>query len=95
MGSDSLLPKSYRPVALLQILSKVMEKAVFRQLVTYLEDNKLIHPNLHGQSSLVDLGFKHRAVQVHNKVPASVSTGSSATVKKKLKKWFLQNVPID
>ena len=48
MSSDPLLPESYRPVALLPILSKVMEKAVFNQLVTYLEDNKLIHPNLHG-----------------------------------------------
>ena len=51
--------------------------------------------NFRGQSSLVDLSFKHRAVQVHNKVPASVRTGSLATVKKKLKKWVLQNVPID
>ena len=48
MSSDPLLPKSYRPVALLPILSKVMEKAVFNQLVSYLEENKLIHPNLHG-----------------------------------------------
>ena len=48
-----------------------------------------------GQSSLVDLSFKHRAVQVHNKVPASVRTGSLATVEKKLKKWVLQSVPID
>ena len=51
--------------------------------------------NFRGQSSLVDLSFKHRAVQVHNKVPAIVRTGSLATVKKKLKKWVIQNVPID
>ena len=31
--SDKLLPKSYRPIALLPILSKVLEKAVFGQLV--------------------------------------------------------------
>ena len=48
MSADALLPKSYRPVALLPILSKVMEKVVFTQLVEYLEHNKLIHPNLHG-----------------------------------------------
>ena len=35
-------------MALLPILSKVMEKVVFSQLVKYLEDNNLIHPNLHG-----------------------------------------------
>ena len=47
-SADALLPKSYRPVALLPILSKVMEKVVFSQLVKYLEENNLIHPNLHG-----------------------------------------------
>ena len=45
---DRLLPKSYRPVALLPVLSKILEKAVFNQLVQYLEENSLIHPNLHG-----------------------------------------------
>ena len=47
-SSDPLLPKSYRPIALLPILSKVLEKIVFNQLIKYLEDNNLIHPNLHG-----------------------------------------------
>ena len=47
-NADSILPKSYRPVALLPILSKVLEKVVFRQLVNYLEENNLVHPNLHG-----------------------------------------------
>ena len=46
--ADVILPKSYRPVALLPILSKVLEKVVFSQMVEYLEKNKLIHPNLHG-----------------------------------------------
>ena len=48
MSCDRLIPKSYRPVALLPIVSKILEKAVFSQLVKYLEDNCLIHPNLHG-----------------------------------------------
>ena len=48
MTCDQLLPKSYRPVALLPILSKVMEKNIFSQLPKYLEQNNLIHPNLHG-----------------------------------------------
>ena len=46
--SDPLMPKSYRPVALLPILSKLLEKAVFNQFVKYLEENGLVHPNLHG-----------------------------------------------
>ena len=45
---DSLNQRSYRPVALLPVLSKVLEKAVFSQLVTYMEENGLIHPNLLG-----------------------------------------------
>ena len=49
--ADSLLPKSYRPVALLPILSKVLERVVFSQFVKYLEDNNLVHPNLHGSRS--------------------------------------------
>jgi hypothetical protein len=39
MACDSLLPKSYRPVVLLPILSMVMEKAIFSQLAKYLEPN--------------------------------------------------------
>ena len=35
-------------MALLPVLSKVLEKVVFTQVVEYLEENKLIHPNLHG-----------------------------------------------
>ena len=46
--ADPMLPKSYRPVALLPIMSKILEKVVFNQLVKYLETNDLIHPNLHG-----------------------------------------------
>ena len=35
VSMDPIIPKSYRPVALLLIMSKVMEKAVFSQLVKY------------------------------------------------------------
>ena len=51
VSMDPIIPKSYRPVALLPIMSKVMEKAVFSQLIKYLEKNGLIHPNLHGSRS--------------------------------------------
>ena len=50
--ADPLLPKSYRPVALLPILSKVLEKIVFTQFITYLEANGLVHPNLHGSRAV-------------------------------------------
>ena len=47
-SGDTLTPKNYRPVALLPILSKVLEKVVFLQIVEYLDSNNLVHPNHHG-----------------------------------------------
>ena len=42
------LPENYRPVALLCILSKILEKAVFLQMTSYLENNSILHPSHHG-----------------------------------------------
>ena len=39
---------SYRPVALLPVLSRVVEKALFSQISKYLDSNNLLHPNHHG-----------------------------------------------
>ena len=44
---DTLAPKNYRPVALLPVFSKILERIVFNQLVKYLDAQKLIHPNHH------------------------------------------------
>ena len=43
-----LIAKNYRPVALLSIFSKVLERAVFQQLVEYLDTNNLLSPDHHG-----------------------------------------------
>ena len=48
-----------------------------------------------GESSLINLSFRFRAAQMYNKVPVNVKTGSLDSVKKKLKKWVCQNIPID
>ena len=48
---DPLTAKNYRPVALLPIFSKILERVVFNQLVNYLDTNNLIHPNHHGSRS--------------------------------------------
>ena len=45
---DPLNPKNYRPVTLLPGLSKILERAVFQQLVGYLDYNGILHPNHHG-----------------------------------------------
>ena len=42
------LPENYRPVALLCILSKILEKVVFTQLSAYMEENEILHPSHHG-----------------------------------------------
>ena len=39
--------------------------------------------------------FKYRAMQWYNSVPSDVRTGSTSTVKKKLKNWISSSIPID
>ena len=45
---DPLSPPNYRPVAILPILSKILEKSIFLQIIEYMDTNQLIHPNHHG-----------------------------------------------
>ena len=51
-AKDQLSAKSYRPVALLPVVSKVLERVVFMQIVEYMDNNGLFHPNHHGFRSL-------------------------------------------
>ena len=44
---DPLNPKNYRPVAIVPILSKILERLIFNQTIQYLTENKLLHPNHH------------------------------------------------
>ena len=45
---DPLEAKNYRPVAILCILSKVIERAIFLQIVEFMNTNNFFHPNHHG-----------------------------------------------
>ena len=47
-GGDPLDKSNYRPISLLPIFSKVLEKIVSTQLVRHLESNKLLSKNQHG-----------------------------------------------
>ena len=47
-SDDHLATKAYRPVALLPVVSKVLERVVFLQTVQYLNEHQLLHPNHHG-----------------------------------------------
>ena len=49
---ETVIAKNYRPVALLPITSKILERAVFVQLVKYFESNHLLHPSHHGFRSM-------------------------------------------
>ena len=44
-------PKSYRPVALLPVASKILERVVHTQIMDYMETNKLWHPSHHAYRS--------------------------------------------
>ena len=39
---------NYRPISLLPVLSKVIEKTIAKQLAGYFEDNKLFNQNQYG-----------------------------------------------
>ena len=45
---EVIYPKNYRPVSLLPVISKVLERAIFEQMIKYLEENNLLHPSHHG-----------------------------------------------
>ena len=56
-GSKSL-PSNYRPISLLSVVCKVMEKCINSQILKYLEKHKLIHDRQYGfrqQRSTADL----------------------------------------
>ena len=40
-------PKSYRPVAIVPVLSKILEKNVFGQIMDYMTEKELINVNHH------------------------------------------------
>ena len=45
--NDHLNPENYRPVAIIPVLSKVLERAVHNQLIQYIKENNLLNPNHH------------------------------------------------
>ena len=45
---DPLEAKNYRPVAILCILSKVIERVIFQQIVEFMNNHSFFHPNHHG-----------------------------------------------
>ncbi len=50
---DANEPKNYRPISLLPIVSKVLERVIAKQLVKYLDGNHLLSNTQHGFRSLL------------------------------------------
>lgn len=47
-SGDKKIPSNYRPISLLSVLSKVLEKIVNKRLIKYLEDENLLASNQYG-----------------------------------------------
>ena len=47
-SGDPTDPSNYRPISILPVISKIVERAVQRQLYHYLNSNKLLSPSQHG-----------------------------------------------
>ena len=47
-SDDPINVSNYRPIAILPTISKLLEKALYNQLVNYLEDKKLLSDHQHG-----------------------------------------------
>ena len=48
---DPLLCQNYRPISILPIYSKILEKILYTRMYSFLEKNKLLNPN--------QFGFRH------------------------------------
>ena len=49
--NDKTLIDNYRPISLLSAISKNFERAIFDQITTYFNINKLFHNNQYGQNT--------------------------------------------
>ena len=47
-SSDESLLKNYRPISLLPTFSKILEKAMYNQLMTYLNNSNILYPHQYG-----------------------------------------------
>ena len=57
------LKENYRPVCNLVEVGKIVERAVASQMLDHLEENDLLHPNLHGGLSGVSPTTAHMQIQ--------------------------------
>ena len=75
---DPLLPKNHRPVALLSVLSKILERVIFLQVTRYLDQNELMHPSLHG--SRANHSTSTAIIEMYDSWMNAVENGEMAAV---------------
>ena len=47
-GGDTQLANNYRPISLLPIMSKILEKLIYRRLIEFVDENDIIHAHQFG-----------------------------------------------
>ena len=78
-GKDSnrTSPKSYRPVAILPIASKVLERVIHNQILEHMEKNQFWHPNHHAYRK--NRSTETAVIQLYDTWVEAVSEGRLAT----------------
>ena len=71
-------PKNYRPVAVLPIMSKVMERLMFQQIVNYMDVNNFFNPNHHAYRSFHSTTTA--MIQMHTTWIEAIDNGDMAAV---------------
>ena len=76
---DSALTTNYRPISLLPVVSKVIEKYIYNQLSLYVESNKLFsdsqygfRPNHSTEQATLELTDRITSAMYNNDVPISI-----------------------
>ena len=76
---DSKLINNYRPISLLPVISKVLEKIIANQLSKYFEDNKLFNDNQYGfrtglstEYATIELTYRIISNMDRNEIPFSI-----------------------
>ncbi len=77
-GGDTSDPKDFRPISLLPIISKILEKVVTAQLIQHLEGNHLLNNTQHGFRAA--LSTESALLTLSNKLYKNIDNGNISLV---------------
>ena len=72
---DKTLLKNYRPISLLPIISKILEKIVYSQLSHYFIKNQLFNPYQYGLRT--NHSTEHAVLEITDRIISSVDQGDT------------------